>query len=66
MPALRQLPTAHALPCHVSHSPLCVAQVMPALRQHVGEFLLKEFLQRWTNHKIMVRWLSRFFNYLDR
>jgi len=39
---------------------------MPALRQHDGEILLKELLRRWQNHKIMVRWLSRFFNYLDR
>lgn len=30
------------------------------------EFLLRELHKRWDNHKIMVRWLSRFFNYLDR
>ena len=23
-------------------------------------------VKRWDNHKLMVRWLSRFFNYLDR
>ena len=28
--------------------------------------MLKELVRRWDNHKIMVRWLSRFFNYLDR
>jgi hypothetical protein len=28
--------------------------------------MLKELVKRWDNHKIMVRWLSRFFNYLDR
>ena len=38
----------------------------PALREHHAEFLLKELYKRWGNHKIMVRWLSRFFNYLDR
>ena len=64
-------------PCHKSTvhlhrmaKPICmdawIHQVMPALRQHDGEFLLKELLKRWQNHKIMVRWLSRFFNYLDR
>ncbi|CAD6238449.1 unnamed protein product [Miscanthus lutarioriparius] len=25
-----------------------------------GEFLLKELVFRWKNHKLMVRWLSRF------
>ncbi|KAI3983720.1 hypothetical protein MKX01_001124 [Papaver californicum] len=30
------------------------------------EFLLRELEKRWINHKIMVRWLSRFFIYLDR
>ena len=39
---------------------------MPALRDKADEFLLKELLKRWDNHKVMVRWLSRFFNYLDR
>lgn len=42
------------------------AQVLPSLRDHQGEVLLKQFWHRWTNHKVMVRWLSRFFNYLDR
>ena len=23
-------------------------------------------IRRWNDHKVMVRWLSRFFNYLDR
>ena len=39
---------------------------MPSLKMHDGETLLKELLNRWNNHKIMIRWLSRFFNYLDR
>jgi Cullin family len=43
-----------------------VCQVLPALREHRDEVLLKELLERWGNHKVMVRWLSRFFNYLDR
>ena len=41
-------------------------RVLPALRGHSGEFLLGELWTRWSNHKLMVRWLSRFFNYLDR
>ena len=41
-------------------------QVLPTLRDHRDEFLLQELLKRWSNHKVMVRWLSRFFNYLDR
>jgi len=28
--------------------------------------MLRELVKRWANHKIMVRWLSRFFHYLDR
>ncbi|EFJ25647.1 hypothetical protein SELMODRAFT_173394 [Selaginella moellendorffii] len=42
------------------------SMVMPALREKHNEFMLRELVQRWDNHKIMVRWLSRFFNYLDR
>ena len=41
-------------------------QVLPSLRGQNSEFLLKELHKRWTNHRIMVRWLSKFFNYLDR
>lgn len=41
-------------------------QVLPALKEHRDEFLLKELHRRWDNHKVMVRWLSRFFTYLDR
>jgi hypothetical protein len=41
-------------------------QVLPILMEHKDEMLLRELYQRWQNHKIMVRWLSRFFNYLDR
>ncbi|XP_048136089.1 cullin-1-like isoform X2 [Rhodamnia argentea] len=40
--------------------------VMPSFRRKHNEFLLKEFLQRWENHKVMVRWLARVFHYLDR
>ncbi|KAI3856428.1 hypothetical protein MKW98_008880, partial [Papaver atlanticum] len=40
--------------------------VLPSLREKHDEFLLRELEKRWMNHKIMVRWLSRFFFYLDR
>ncbi|KAK9084150.1 hypothetical protein Scep_030621 [Stephania cephalantha] len=43
-----------------------VSTVLPTLREKHDEFLLRELVKRWTNHKIMVRWLSRFFHYLDR
>ncbi|XP_075486880.1 cullin-1-like [Primulina tabacum] len=40
--------------------------VLPSLREKHDEFMLRELVKRWSNHKIMVRWLSRFFYYLDR
>ncbi|RCV25453.1 hypothetical protein SETIT_5G167900v2 [Setaria italica] len=40
--------------------------VLPSLREKHGEFLLRELVLRWKNHKVMVRWLCRFFHYLDR
>ncbi|GLU07428.1 hypothetical protein SLE2022_243880 [Rubroshorea leprosula] len=40
--------------------------VLPSLRENHGEFMLRELVKRWLNHKVMVRWLSRFFHYLDR
>ncbi|KAL3634597.1 Cullin-1 [Castilleja foliolosa] len=40
--------------------------VLPSLREKHDEFMLRELVKRWLNHKIMVRWLSRFFYYLDR
>ena len=39
---------------------------MPALRAQSAATLLNQLQWRWTNHKVMVRWLSKFFNYLDR
>ncbi|XP_039005745.1 cullin-1-like isoform X2 [Hibiscus syriacus] len=40
--------------------------VLPSLREKHDEFTLRELVKRWGNHKVMVRWLSRFFHYLDR
>ncbi|CAO2203520.1 unnamed protein product [Urochloa humidicola] len=40
--------------------------VLPSLTEKHGEFLLRELVLRWKNHKVMVKWLCRFFHYLDR
>ena len=39
---------------------------LPALQSRHGEFLLEELIKRWKHHKIMNRWMKRFFTYLDR
>ncbi|XVE65633.1 hypothetical protein DITRI_Ditri08aG0015900 [Diplodiscus trichospermus] len=41
-------------------------KVLPCLEGKKDEALLRELVKRWSNHKIMTRWLSRFFHYLDR
>ncbi|KAL4385870.1 hypothetical protein GQ457_09G008190 [Hibiscus cannabinus] len=38
----------------------------PSLRGKRDDFLLRELVKIWGNHKVMLRWLSRFFDYLDR
>ncbi|KAK3441033.1 hypothetical protein EUGRSUZ_B01286 [Eucalyptus grandis] len=43
-----------------------MSTVLPSLREKHDEFMLRELVKRWGNHKVMVRWLSRFFYYLDR
>ncbi|XP_059436145.1 cullin-1-like [Corylus avellana] len=40
--------------------------VLPSLKEKHDEFMLRELVRRWANHKVMVRWLSRFFPNLDR
>ena len=40
--------------------------VLPALRTHHDDYLLQELVRRWSNHKIMNRWMQKFFMYLDR
>ncbi|KAF9591384.1 hypothetical protein IFM89_004069 [Coptis chinensis] len=40
--------------------------VLQSIQEKHDEYMLKELVQRWNNHKVMVRWLSRFFHYLDR
>jgi len=41
-------------------------KVAPVLLEKNGEAMLHELTQRWENHKLMVRLLSRIFKYLDR
>ncbi|KAL5701175.1 hypothetical protein ACHQM5_026540 [Ranunculus cassubicifolius] len=40
--------------------------VFPSLKKKDGVFLLRELERKWLNHKVMVRWLSRFFEYIER
>ncbi|XP_043710557.1 cullin-1-like [Telopea speciosissima] len=40
--------------------------VLPSLKEKHGEFFLREIERRWVNHNLMVKWLSRFFQYLTR
>ncbi|TMW95022.1 hypothetical protein EJD97_009477 [Solanum chilense] len=40
--------------------------VLPSLRKKHDEFMLRELVKRRSNHKVMVRFLSRIFHYLDR
>ncbi|KAK4264627.1 hypothetical protein QN277_025780 [Acacia crassicarpa] len=41
--------------------------VWPSLKDKEDhEFLLRELQMRWNNHKVMSRWLSHFFHYLER
>lgn len=40
--------------------------VLPALKTKHNEFLLAELVSRWKNHKLMNKWMQKFFMYLDR
>ena len=41
--------------------------MLPELQRiHDGNELLELLYQKWVNHGIMVRWMQRFFQYLDR
>ena len=41
-------------------------KVLPALSDKRGLALLVELKRRWVNHKLYVKWMDRFFQYLDR
>ncbi|KAL8425831.1 hypothetical protein Efla_004330 [Eimeria flavescens] len=40
--------------------------VLPSLENRRGSELLEELLRRWDNHRTLVKWLQKFFAYLDR
>ncbi|CAL9238164.1 unnamed protein product [Arabidopsis halleri] len=40
--------------------------VLPSLREKHDEYMLRELVKRWNNHKLMVRQLAIIFRYLDR
>ena len=40
--------------------------VLPSLQSRNGDLLLAELIKRWKHHKIMNKWMKRFFTYLDR
>ncbi|KAL4633470.1 hypothetical protein ACB092_04G125400 [Castanea dentata] len=43
-----------------------IPKVLPSIKEKHGEIMLMELVKRWVNHKVMIRWLSRFFEYLSR
>uniref|UniRef100_A0A2N9ECE5 Cullin family profile domain-containing protein n=1 Tax=Fagus sylvatica TaxID=28930 RepID=A0A2N9ECE5_FAGSY len=38
----------------------------PSIKEKHGEFMLRELVGRWLNHKVMMKWMLFFFNYLDK
>lgn len=42
------------------------SKVVPSIQGKKDNVLLHELVKRWNNHKIITRWLFRFFHYLDR
>ncbi|KAJ3703845.1 hypothetical protein LUZ61_007550 [Rhynchospora tenuis] len=41
-------------------------RVLPAIRGKSGEHLLRETVRRWRDYKFIMRWMIRFFLYLDQ
>jgi len=41
-------------------------RVLPSLKDKTDIPLMRELRHRWSNHKIYVKWMDRFFTYLDR
>ncbi|OMO92341.1 hypothetical protein COLO4_17650 [Corchorus olitorius] len=43
------------------------ATVLPSIvDKYDNESMLRELVHRWANHKFMIKWLSRFFSYLEQ
>ncbi|XP_075653952.1 cullin-1-like isoform X2 [Castanea sativa] len=40
--------------------------VLPSLKEKNDEFMLRELVKRWAIYRVLGRWLSHFFSYLDR
>ncbi|CAL9238166.1 unnamed protein product [Arabidopsis halleri] len=43
-----------------------IQTVLPSLREKHDKDMLRDLVKRWDNHKVLVRWLSRLFHYVDR
>jgi len=42
------------------------AVALPAVQACKGDYFVKEIVKRWEDHKLMKRWMTSFFMYLDR
>ncbi|KAL3922533.1 MAG: hypothetical protein SGPRY_004527 [Prymnesium sp.] len=42
------------------------ARILPRIREKHDEYMLRELVRRWENHKLMIRFLSHVFKYLVR
>ncbi|XP_058083893.1 cullin-1-like [Magnolia sinica] len=40
--------------------------VLPSLKEKHGMFMLRDLVRRWSDHKVLIKWLSRIFSYLER
>jgi len=41
-------------------------RILPRIKEKHDEYMLRELVRRWDNHKLMIRFLSHVFKYLDR
>jgi cullin 1 len=42
------------------------SRILPRIKEKHDEYMLRELVRRWDNHKLMIRFLSHVFKYLDR
>ena len=42
------------------------ARILPRIKEKHDDSMLRELVRRWENHKLMIRFLSHVFKYLDR
>eukprot|EP00316_Scyphosphaera_apsteinii_P011384 CAMPEP_0119338308 /NCGR_PEP_ID=MMETSP1333-20130426/95746_1 /TAXON_ID=418940 /ORGANISM="Scyphosphaera apsteinii, Strain RCC1455" /LENGTH=698 /DNA_ID=CAMNT_0007349543 /DNA_START=233 /DNA_END=2329 /DNA_ORIENTATION=- len=42
------------------------ARILPRIKEKHDESMLRELVRRWENHKLLIRFLSHVFKYLDR